>query len=120
GDLEKGIQLKSAGGYVVGAGCKHASGGTYDWLPQCSPSDAPLAEVPTWLISMIKSRTYYSNVIPMPEWRRLCRERVQDGERHTVVLKLIGHFASLGVDEEVLRELMIGWNHKLAASLRYQ
>jgi Bifunctional DNA primase/polymerase, N-terminal len=38
GNLEKGIQLKATGGYIVGCGSKHASGGVYDWEPQCSPA----------------------------------------------------------------------------------
>jgi len=110
GVLEPGIDLRSAGAYIVGVGCKHVSGGAYDWLPQCNPGEATLSDVPTWLLSLIKTRTHYSNVIPMPEWRRFARSMVQDGERHTVMLKLIGHLIGLGVDVEVTRDLMLSWN----------
>jgi hypothetical protein len=40
----------------------------------------------------------------------MAREVVRDGERHTVMLRLIGRLANLGADEEVLRELFLGWN----------
>ena len=110
GTLERGIDLRSVGAYVVGVGCKHVAGSTYQWLPQCNPGEAPLADIPTWLLSLIKTRTHVSNVIPMPEWRRLARSMVQEGDRHTVMLKLIGHLIGMGADAEIVRELMIGWN----------
>lgn len=42
--LARGVDLKCDGGYVVGAGSRHASGGSYEWLV-----DAPIADAPTWL-----------------------------------------------------------------------
>jgi Bifunctional DNA primase/polymerase, N-terminal len=49
GDLDRGIEIKAKGGYIVGVGCKHVSGRLYAWQPQCSPKHAPLAEPPPWL-----------------------------------------------------------------------
>jgi Bifunctional DNA primase/polymerase, N-terminal len=85
GDLDKGIQLKAAGGYVVGVGSKHKSGDVYDWLPQCSPKDAPLGTVPPWLLTMMETRCYLGTVTPPEEWRRLAGATLHDGERHTTL-----------------------------------
>jgi hypothetical protein len=110
GSLDKGIDLKSRNGYVVGPGCKHASGGEYHWLPQSSPADAQLADPPAWLISLIRTRTHAGKTIPVQEWRRYAREIVQDGERHTVALKMIGRLVFAGLDEEFVREIILAWN----------
>ena len=58
GELDKGIDLRGAGGYIVGAACRHASGGIYQWLPQCSPKDAELAAPPDWLLTIISTRSH--------------------------------------------------------------
>jgi hypothetical protein len=63
-----------------------------------------------WLTSLIKTRTHCGKVIPLSEWRRKARERLVDGARHTEMLKLIGHLAHHGNDEEVIRELILAWN----------
>jgi putative DNA primase/helicase len=110
GKLERGIDLKARDSYIVGPCCKHVSGGVYRWDHQCTPGEAQLAEVPEWLLSLIRTRTYCGNVISMATHRQLARARALDGERHTTALKLIGHFVALGADEEMLREMMLGWN----------
>jgi Bifunctional DNA primase/polymerase, N-terminal len=111
GDLDKGIQLKSAGGYVVGTGCRHASGKLYHWQPQCSPTDTPLAEVPSWLLSLIKTRTYLGKVTPPHEWRRIAGAVAQDGERQTILARLAGHLIANPLNDPLeIRELLLGWN----------
>ena len=47
GDLDRGIEIKAKGGYIVGPTCSHESGRRYEWQPQCSPKDAPLADPPS-------------------------------------------------------------------------
>jgi hypothetical protein len=110
GKLDTGIDIKSKGGYIVGPGSGHVSGGYYHWLPQSGPAEAPLAAAPVWLVSLIKTRTHCGKVIPISEWRRKARERLVDGARHTEVLKLIGHLVSHGADEEVTRDLVLSFN----------
>ena len=47
GKLDNGVEIKAgSAGYIVGVLCKHASGGTYDWVQQQSPGDAALADPP--------------------------------------------------------------------------
>ena len=45
GTLDRGIDLRGVGGYVVGPASRHASGRVYSWAPQCCPKDVELAEL---------------------------------------------------------------------------
>ena len=76
GDLDRGIEIKAKGGYVVGVGCKHVSGRLYAWQPQCSPKDAPLAEPPAWLAKLIGNRTYLGATMPPQAWVNFLRETI--------------------------------------------
>jgi len=111
GELDKGIDIRATNGYIVGATCKHASGGTYDWLPQCSPKDAPLAEPPEWLLAIIRTRTYLGRTTSLQERRRIAGTRLQDGERNKTLLRIAGHLISNPLNDPVeIRELILGWN----------
>jgi hypothetical protein len=112
GDLDRGVEIKTrAGGYIVGVTCKHQSGRTYDWLPQCHPGTAPLAAPPAWLLEVINTRTYLGKVTPPDEWRKLAGGRLRDGERHKGLLRIAGHLIAIpGVDPLEVRELLIGWD----------
>jgi bifunctional DNA primase/polymerase-like protein len=111
GVLERGIEIKAVGGYVVGAGCRHKSGRTYVWEPQCSPADAPLAEPPEWLLNVIRSRTHCGRPTSIDEWRALVRDRVTEGDRHRVFLKIAGHLiANPLLDPVVARDLLLALN----------
>lgn len=48
--LGPGIDIKGAGGYVVCAPSKHASGAYYEWDAGCDPSETPIAIAPPWLL----------------------------------------------------------------------
>lgn len=45
----KGLDVRGDGGYVVAAPSKHASGLSYQWIK----SDAPVAEMPEWLVEVL-------------------------------------------------------------------
>jgi hypothetical protein len=49
---DKGVELKGAGGYVVGPTSLHVSGEYYEWL--VSPYDCELAPLPDWVGSVCK------------------------------------------------------------------
>lgn len=51
--LGPGIDLKREGGYIVGAGSVHPSGGLYRWETGFSPAELPLAEPPAWLTALL-------------------------------------------------------------------
>ena len=51
-NVADGLDLKSAGGYVVAPPSLHASGCRYEWE---TPRDLPLAEMPPWLMELCRS-----------------------------------------------------------------
>jgi hypothetical protein len=53
----RGIDVKGEGGYVVGAGSKHASGGVYCWADRQTPEDIPLTIAPQWLLEIVLAVT---------------------------------------------------------------
>jgi putative DNA primase/helicase len=109
--LGRGVDIRSTGGYVCGVRCRHKSGRTYKWSPQCSPDEGcPLETAPDWLINVLKVNTHCGRVIAPHEWRKIAREPVEEGSRNTIILKLTGHLATHGIDEEVARDIMLGWN----------
>jgi hypothetical protein len=52
GALPNGIDVRGAGGYVVAPPSNHVQG-AYEWLPDLSPDETPVADAPAWLIEMI-------------------------------------------------------------------
>ena len=111
GDLDRGIEIKAKGGYVVGVGCKHVSGRLYAWQPQCSPKDAPLAEPPAWLAKLIGNRTYLGATMPPQAWVNFLRERFAEGARRKALLRIVGKLATVpGNCPQIITELMLAWN----------
>lgn len=51
GKIVPGLDVKSAGGYIVAAPSRHISGGAYRWL---RGPDTPLAPLPPWLLSLVR------------------------------------------------------------------
>ena len=49
------LDIRGDGGYVIGAGARHASGKEYDWKPGCSPEELPMAELPSWIPALLKA-----------------------------------------------------------------
>jgi hypothetical protein len=111
GEFVSGVQIKAIGGYIVGPACKHESGRTYEWAPQCSPAEAPLAAPPDWLLTEIKTRTHCGRPRSTEEWREIARTRLKDGERHIGFMRIAGHLMSYPLNDPIeIRNLMLGWN----------
>jgi Bifunctional DNA primase/polymerase, N-terminal len=111
GDLDRGIEIKAKGGYIVGPCCRHKSGRMYVWQPQCSPKDAPLADPPAWLAGLIGNRTYLGKPIPPHEWGKFLQQRFVEGERRKALLRIAGKLATVpGNCSQIARELLLGWN----------
>ena len=114
GKLDTGVDIRGIGGYIVGPTCLHKSGKRYEWLQQCSPKDAPLAEPPEWLLCVIRARSHLGRPTSLQEWRKIAATRVLDGERNTTLLRLAGHLiANPLLDPYVARDLLLGWNRSM-------
>lgn len=105
GALPKGIDVKGAGGYVVGPGSRHASGRSYVIVNDTEPA-AP----PAWLLAAIRG-----NAAPAPTpagtdhpFATLNEHAgpIGAGERHTKLLAYAGHLRSRGLTAEEAKKLM--------------
>jgi hypothetical protein len=47
-----GVDIRGQGGYIVGPGSDHISGGVYEWEVLSHPDENPIAEAPEWLIKL--------------------------------------------------------------------
>ena len=111
GDLDRGIEIKAKGGYIVGPTCSHESGRRYEWQPQCSPKDAPLADPPEWLAKLIGNRTYLGAPMPPQAWVKQLRETFYEGARRKALLRIVGKLATIpGNDPQIVTELMLAWS----------
>lgn len=54
GEVVKGIDFKTTGGYVVVPTSLHASGKRYEWREGCAPGQVPIAAAPAWLVELLK------------------------------------------------------------------
>lgn len=104
-----GLDFRGDGGYVVAPPSVHESGVYYAWRDGCDPRDAPLAAMPPWLVTDLRTERL-RRPHTAQYWRSLLREGVQEGERNTTVASLTGHLLWHGVDPEVAAELLLCWN----------
>jgi hypothetical protein len=111
GSINKLIHIRGAGGYIVGVGCKHKSGGTYWWEKQQSPNEVSLADPPVWLLAVIAARTHYGTPRSPEEWRTIARTKLKEGERNEGMLRIAGHLVRNPLlDPYVIIELLVGWD----------
>jgi hypothetical protein len=62
--LGRGVDVRGDGGYVVGPGSLHASGGRYSWEWSACPDDVPLAELPEAWVRLLRSSKTDSPIAP--------------------------------------------------------
>ena len=92
-----GIDVKSAGGYVVAAGSIHESGNRYAWAPGARIGDVPLANAPPWLLSLVvKGRSTVRTAVRPPGIR------FSDGTRNDSMVSMGGTMRRVGFDEEAI------------------
>jgi len=54
-NIVPGVDARGDGGYIVGPGSNHASGGVYDWYDG-EPGEVEIAELPPWVFDLIDSK----------------------------------------------------------------
>jgi len=111
GGFLPGLDLKGDGRYVVAPPSLHASGKVYEWEVTHDPDNAPLAEMPAWLL----------NDTCLPTNRKEppanAAAGVAEGQRNEAATHLAGQYFARGFDrEEVLTQLR-AWNERNAPPL---
>lgn len=106
--VRPGIDLRAEGGCVVAPPSIHPSGRRYVWEPGHDPDARPLAQVPAWLLELLRPPERRGHALD--HWRQLLAEGVDEGERNATLASLTGHLLWHGVDPAVSLELLLGWN----------
>lgn len=107
--IAAGIDLRGDGGCVVAPPSIHGSGNAYAWASGHEPEKLALAELPDWLLSLVRGDARNPGH-SLEHWRRLVRESVAEGARNNTIASLSGHLLWHGVDTEVVSELLLCWN----------
>ena len=105
GQVGPGVDIRAEGGFVVGPGSLHPSGGIYRLV-----DDAPIAGAPGWLLSAIDVAKPAKNGRSAEYWRDHVAATFSEGQRNQRVAQITGHLLRRHVDPHVVRELLIGWN----------
>lgn len=57
------VDIRANGGYVVAVPSRHPDGGFYEWVEGLSPAETELADIPDFIIKLLKS--HESKVVPI-------------------------------------------------------
>lgn len=109
GGLAPGLDIRSAGGYIVAPPSLHVSGRLYAWSVDHHPDDVPPAPMPDWMVRALGQPETGTARDPS-EWRQLVAEGVYEGGRDVAVTRLTGHLMRRYVDPGVVHELVQAWN----------
>ena len=120
GQTFAGVDILTAGSYVVAPPSLHVSGRRYCWSVDHHPGDIPLAEAPDWLIerlSVAQVGREGSKGIPLDNgealsaeaWNQLVGGEVRD-YRDKAALSIMGHLLRHWVDPGLAYGLLAGWN----------
>jgi putative DNA primase/helicase len=98
GTIAQGIDSKCNGGYIVAAPSPHETGNEYCWRDD-EPDEIELAEVPEWVLELIRGRV--ANVIPINRGRQQQNgwrgnTDVNHGSRNDSMIQFVGLLIQVG------------------------
>lgn len=104
--LRPGLDLKGDGGYVVAPPSLHPSGRAYRF--EGDPLRPPAA-CPGWLLGLAREARPRPGA-DRPDWSRLLREGLREGERNSRLAALAGLLLRHGLEPALVEDLLAGWN----------
>ena len=101
GAFGAGLDIRGDGGFVVGPGSIHVTGGIYDWEASSSPEDVGFQPAPDWLLKMAeqperKSVTTFTDGQGIPE-----------GGRNQWLASVAGALRCRGIDYQALLQMLL-------------
>lgn len=92
----KGVDIRGDGGYIVGPGSDHHSGGRYEWELSSHPDEIPLAPMPEWLIKICLNGNGPKQTTTSPE------QPITEGRRNVALTALAGTMRRPGMTQAAI------------------
>jgi putative DNA primase/helicase len=111
--IGQGIDVRGDGGYIVAPPSKHESGRSYAISVDHDPEAVPLADVPDWLLSMIRAApapNEAAKAAAPEETRKRFQCTIAEGGRNDMIARLAGHLLRRRIDPWITLELLASWN----------
>ena len=99
-DVAPGLDIRGDGGYVIGAGSSHVSGGRYEWNLDRHPGDMPLAPIPNWLLAKIRQAARGSSAAQASLSVPQALSGAPEGQRDDALFKLVCKLHRAGIPED--------------------
>jgi replicative DNA helicase len=104
GKLGKGLDIRSEGGYVVGANSIHPNGNRYEWTVK--PSQTPLADMPEWMIDLLREPVNPLKIEPMGTGG------IISGERNNALTQIAGAMRRKGMSADAIYAALVVVNRE--------
>jgi putative DNA primase/helicase len=108
GRLGVGVDVRGDGGFIVAPPSIHISGRPYAISVDHHPHDIPLADLPGWLIEVVKSDAKVG--ASAEEWREQIGAMIPEGQRNDSLTRITGHLLSHGIEPHVCLEIILSLN----------
>lgn len=105
--LASGIDVRGDGGYIVAPPSVHASGHTYAWELSATPGQIPLADIPAWLLALLREPQGSNKPTPSTT-----QELIFEGNRNTTLTSLAGTMRHRGMGEDAIRAALLEENEQ--------
>lgn len=100
-----GLDVRGDGGYVLAVPSR------VDGRPYSADEQAPIAPLPTWLLTLLVQRQgREGQAKPAEHWGAVVARGAREGERNGLLASYVGHLLSLGMAEPELRATVGLWN----------
>ncbi|WP_257349071.1 bifunctional DNA primase/polymerase [Pseudalkalibacillus decolorationis] len=105
----EGLDVQGNGKYVVLPPSVHPNGKEYTFELSSRPLEVPIAEMPGYLIQMLKDEPSQRKKKPTSYWANVMNGS-KEGERNHTASQLAGHLFRRYVDPHIVLEVLHMWN----------
>ncbi len=100
GKLGVGLDVRGENGYIAAPPSVGVNGRRYE------PDErAPLAEMPGWLLELLRTPENTIRRAPPSEWIAIVRDGLSEGQRNDGLTRLVGHLLRRYVDVDLVAEI---------------